>query len=220
MIEFIAGLFLGAVLGVVANRAWERFEKRLRLELTIGDFRNPKGEEGLTYRVRNVGAVEIRQIRIGVLHPSRGIMSAFYAEDNGSLLPDQTREYQCTLFKNGAPATFLKYWITHEGGEFVAEPKFKQFKLLVYMENSERVSFESTKMGGALAKAWHRALVLNQPAILTPADRTAMSSPRRWGVEYWLERRRKKNSRHTVVEHEKHQDNKDLPAGPGANALE
>lgn len=186
MVELIGAIVLGAIQGVVADRVWKRFAKRLRLEFTISHFHNHKGEEGLTYLVRNVGDVELRQIRIGVWHPSRGMMSAFYAEDNGPLLPAQTREYQCTLFKYGAPSPFLKYWLTHEGGEFVAVPKFAQFLLRITMEDSELVTFESKTIGVALARAWHRSLVLNKPPILSLTDQRVMSSPRSLGGRYGL----------------------------------
>ena len=204
MVEFIGGLFLGSVLGVVADRIWERFEKRLRLELTIGNFHNHKGEEGLSYLVRNDGPSEIQRIAIGLQHPYRGTMSAFYSEQSGPLRPGETREYQCPLFKHGVPAPFLKYWITHEKDAIVTEPTFDQFKLLVNTENSESAHFESKKMGIALAKAWHRSFELNKPAILTAADQRALSSPPGFGIKKWIKLRRKKYEGERMTQHDRH----------------
>jgi hypothetical protein len=193
MFELIAGLFSGTVLSVVADRSGERVDKRLRLELTIDHFHNHKGEVGLSYLVRNVGSLQIPQFRIGLWHPSRGTMSAFYSEQSGPLLPDQTRAYNCSLFKNGIPAPFLKYWISHEKETFVTEPTFEHFKLIVKMENSDRVLLKSKKMGSALAKAWHRSMAQNSPPSLSLADQRAMSSPPRFGFENWLKRHRMRN---------------------------
>ena len=97
MIEFIAGLVLGAIFGVVADRVWEKFEKKARLHMTISSFRNIRQEEGLKYKVRNVGASEIPDFQILLWHPDRGSMMAFNTTVCGPLLPDQTREFSCTL---------------------------------------------------------------------------------------------------------------------------
>ncbi len=218
MIEFIAGLFLGAVLGVVADRIWERFEKRPRLQLTISYFVNRDHEKGLIYKVRNVGSSDVPDFQIVLWHPTRGTMSAFNSKQSGPLLPDQSREYQCVLIKNGAPEPFLKHWISHEKDLLVSEPTFDQFKLLVKMQNSERVLFESTKMGIAVAKDWHRSLVLNKPGSSTWSDHHAMCSPPPFGLKYWLERRREKNDFQKVLAQHKGSENSPMDPSGGSSA--
>ena len=207
MIEFFVGLVLGSVLGVIADRIWERFEKRPRLELTISYFKNRDHEEGLGYKVRNVGSSEVPDFQIILSHPSRGTMSAFNSKQNGPLLPDQSREYQCVLMKNGAPEPFLKHWISHEKDQLVSEQTFDHFKLLIKMQNSDRVLFESSKMGIAVAKDWHRSLVLNKPGSSTWADNQAMCSPPPFGLKYWLEHRRSKKELERVLAQHKKSDN-------------
>jgi len=218
LIEFIAGLVLGALLGVVADRIWERIEKRPKLELTLGYFQNRDHEEGLNYKVRNVGSSEVPEFQIVVWHPKRGSMSVFNSKDNGPLLPDQTREYRCILFKNGVAEMFLKNWISREENQIVDAPKFDQFKLLVKMLKSERVLFESGKMGNALAEDWHRSLVLNKPGKATWADHQAMSSPPPFGLKYWLERRREKKELDKIVAKHKKSDNNPMDRSGGSAA--
>ena len=181
------------------DRTWERFEKRPRIQMTIGYFENREHEKGLRYTVRNVGFSEVPDFEIVLWHPNRGSMSAFTSKQSGPLLPDQSRDYRCVLVQNDSPEPFLKHWISHENGQFVSEPMFDQFKLLVKMQNSDRVLFESTKMGIAVAKDWYRSLVLNKPGCSTWADHHAMSSPLPFGLKYWLEHRREKKDFQKVI---------------------
>ena len=218
MIEFIAGMVLGAVLGVIADRVWERFENRLRIQMTISYFMNRHHEKGLCYTVRNVGVSEIPDFEIVLWHPNCGTMSAFSSKQSGPLLPDQSRAYQYGLVQNGSPEPFLYHWISHEKGQLVLEPMFDQFKLLVKMQNSERVLFESTKMGVAVAKDWYRSLVLNKPGSSTWADHNAMCSPRPIRLKYWLERRREKKEFHKVLTRHKKFDHKPMDRNGGSAA--
>jgi hypothetical protein len=218
VIEFIIGLVVGAILGVIVDRTWERFEKRPRIQMTIGYFENREHEKGLRYTVRNVGFSEVPDFEIVLWHPNRGSMSAFTSKQSGPLLPDQSRDYRCVLVQNDSPEPFLKHWISHENGQFVSEPMFDQFKLLVKMQNSERVLFESTKMGIAVAKDWHRSLVLNKPGSSTWSDHHAMCSPPPFGLKYWLERRREKNYFQKVLAQHKGSENRPMDPSGGSSA--
>ena len=208
MFEFIAGLVLGAILGVVADRVWESFEKKARLHMTIGYFKNVDREEGLTYKVRNVGSSEIPDFQIVLWHPNRGSMAAFNSKINGPLLPDQTREFQCVLYKNGSPVPFLAHWISHEKDQLVETPTFSQFKLLVRLLNSETTFLESEKMGNALARDWYRSLIQKEPGRATWDEHKAMNSPAPIGIKYWLERRRQKKELDAIIRKHKASDNR------------
>jgi|688.fasta_scaffold159269_3 hypothetical protein len=217
MIEFIVGLVVGAILGVIADRIWERFEKRPRIQMTMGYFENREHEKGLRYTVRNIGFSEVPDFEIVLWHPNRGTMSAFSSKQSGPLLPDQSRNYQCVLVQNGYPEPFLKRWISHEKGQHVLEPVFDQFKLLVKMQNSDRVLFESTKMGIAVAKDWYRSLVLNKPGSSTWSDHHAMSSPPPFGLKYWLERRREKKDFQKAIGQHKQPDSNPMDRSERSN---
>ncbi len=218
MIEFIAGLVLGAILGVVADRVWESFEKMARLHMTIGYFRNIEREEGLTYKVRNVGASEIPDFQIVLWHPNRGSMAAFNSTISGPLLSDQTREFQCVLYKNGSPVPFLAHWISHEKDHLVQSPTFNEFKLLVRMLNSETTFLESEKMGNALARDWYRSLIEKQPGRATWEEHEAMNSPAPIGLKYWLERRRQKKELDAVFAKHQASDNEPMERSGGSPA--
>ena len=66
MIEFIVGLALGAILGVVFDRLWTRVEKVARVEISGGYFQNIDGQEGFTFTIKNLGTTEIPEYRLGI----------------------------------------------------------------------------------------------------------------------------------------------------------
>lgn len=219
MTEFILGLILGAVFGVVADRIWERFERRPRLYMTVGYFSKRDGEEGLTYKVRNVGSAEIPDFQITLWHPNRGSIAPFNAEQMGPLLPDQTREFRCTLHANGKPNPFLANWISEEKDRLVQSPRFDGFKLFVKMQNSEKIFFQSDKMGNAIANDWYRSLVLNKPGRATWEEHKLMNSPPPIGIKFWLERRRQKKQQDEIVARHKSPDKKPMNPSGGSSVF-
>ncbi len=186
--------------------------------MTIGYFRNIGCEEGLTYKVRNVGTSEIPEFQIVLSHPNRGSMAAFNSKMSGPLLPDQTREYQCVLYKNGSPEAFLAHWISHEKDQLVQTPSFDQFRLSVRMLNSEKTFLESDRMGNALAKDWYRSLVLKQPGRATWDDHKAMNSRPPFGIKYWLERRQQKKELDAILAQHKASDDQSMDRSGGSSA--
>jgi hypothetical protein len=120
----------------------------------LGSYQNIRQETGVSYTVRNVGGVEIPDYRIGIFHPKRGTLFAFPTEQHGPLLPDQRRTHECMLLKNGKSNDFLGNWILREGDTPVEEVEIRDFTLRLIMKDSDRVLFESSTMGNAMARHW------------------------------------------------------------------
>ena len=187
--NFLVGLFLGAILGVAADRIWSYFEKRPRFHLKIGYYEGFRGDRGHSYTVRNVGTSEIPDYKIGLFHPNRGTLFIFPSEQNGPLLPDQIRDHQCALFRNGKSNDFIRKWLTHECDVELDEVTFTDFSIRIVMENSNNILFESRKMGNAIAKHWHETVTTGEWAHSSWEDDKQMSSPPPFGLKYWRERR-------------------------------
>lgn len=200
MLEFVAGIVLGAILGVVADRLWSQVEKQPRLELQIGFFSNVKNEEGLSYTVRNVGTAELPDYRIGIFHPARGTLYAFPSKQSGPLLPDQVRTHDCVLIGNGMPNDLIANWIFRERDKMLQEIEIKEFSLRVVMTDSKRILFESSRIGNAVARQWLQAAKTGEFGNTTWEENQAMSTPPPKGLKYWLERRRKRKEIQQILQ--------------------
>jgi hypothetical protein len=200
MLEFTAGIVLGAIFGVVADRLWGRIERQPRLQLKIGFFTNVKNEKGLTYTVRNVGSAGIPDYQIGIFHPLRGTLYAFPSEQRGALLPDQHRKHQCLLVKNETPDGFIRSWILRERDTVLEDVEIKDFSLRVVMTDSENVLYESSRIGNAIAREWLRTVQTGGWGRSTWEENQAMCTPPPKGLKYWLERRRERKEIERVMQ--------------------
>lgn len=70
MLEFVAGLVLGAILGVAADRVWTRFEKIPRFRIKGGFFVALRDERGMTLKVQNAGTTEIPPTKLSSFTPN------------------------------------------------------------------------------------------------------------------------------------------------------
>ena len=70
----IAGLILGAILGVVADRLWFRYERIPKLDIVGGESMGVDGE-GYHFTITNRGILEIPPYKIYIYHPCRGSIS-------------------------------------------------------------------------------------------------------------------------------------------------
>jgi hypothetical protein len=145
-------LLLGAIAGVFADRVWRRVESRPRFKITDSHFMNIKGENGIGLEVRNIGWVDIPPYTLQLFHPLRGSMSMFSAKnDDKPLAPDEFRNHEAVLLRNGAVDDMLRIWLTHERHQLVEEPTVDDFTFRINLKNGDRVLFESSRMGRELA---------------------------------------------------------------------
>ncbi len=154
MIEFIGGLVLGAVMGVVADRVWSWFEGRPRFRITTGRYGEVGDKEGISITVQNVGKAAIPPYELALFHPSRGTMSCFPAKASAAdpLLPGQERCHHCEMFVGKKPNSFVQSWLKHERDLPVDHVEASDFVFKVILKNSKSVLCESAGMGQALAQ--------------------------------------------------------------------
>ena len=117
MFEFIAGLVLGAVLGVIADRVWKVFESRPCFRLTDGVFRSRGERQGIMYTVENTGKQEVPPIELALFHPTRGTLFVFAAATEGPLQPSESRRFECTLKDPRQDAAPILHWFRHSAGK-------------------------------------------------------------------------------------------------------
>jgi hypothetical protein len=145
-------LLLGAIVGVLADRVWRRVESRPRFKITDSHFTNIMGEKGIGLEVRNVGRVDISPYTLQLFHPLRGSLSMFSAKnDDKPLAPDEIREHEAVLFRNGVFNEMIRTWLTHERHQLIEEPRVDDFTFRITMKNGDRILFESPRMGRELA---------------------------------------------------------------------
>jgi len=189
MLESILAFVVGAIFGVIADRAWRRIEARPQFELTCAYFANVEREEGLTYRVRNVGVSPIPDYRLILFHRDRGSISAFQTDGSGPLLPGQAREHRVVQLRHGEPERFLLSWFWRVRNEPVEEVELEGFSFRIVMHHSDRMLLESETIGNALAREFVRTLRSRHAGQMTYEETLALNTPRPRGLRrhwYWL----------------------------------
>jgi hypothetical protein len=78
MLEFLAGLVAGGIIGVVCDRLWQKVEKRVRLRI-CGGFRHGIDGDGIWFKVTNAGKERLPPIRLCVFAPEQGSYYIFPA---------------------------------------------------------------------------------------------------------------------------------------------
>lgn len=150
--EFIAGLVLGALLGVVADRLWGGIESLPKLTLKASMFSEGNGHEGLTLTVTNVGPTSVPDYTIFLWHSDRGSLRVFGNHKSGLLLPTQTRKHGCVLQPRNDKDDVLRNWLFHQKDQPVSTVSATGFVFRLVMNNSTKVLFEDARIGNALAE--------------------------------------------------------------------
>jgi hypothetical protein len=157
--QFIIGLILGAILGVLADRLWSWVERIIRVDIKGGYFQNIKREEGFHFAITNKGTTDIPPYRICIFHPQRGSLFVFSIKENvGTLIPGQTDEHQCVVLKQGKVDTFLANWFFHVKNEQVTHVDITKFAFQMVMDKSKKVLWQSNSIGNALANQFVKVI--------------------------------------------------------------
>lgn len=158
MLDFIGGLVAGGIVGVAADRLWQWYERRPRVAIQHSYFTDVRGQRGLMYTLQNVGGEDIPEYGIALFHADRGTWRFLPTKDTGPLRPRQKREHSYPVF-GGDPSTehIVREWFYTCRDRRLDDVPFVGFKFRLVMTNSDRVLFESEKMGNALARYLVRA---------------------------------------------------------------
>jgi hypothetical protein len=191
--EFVAGLILGAVLGVAADRFWEKWEKRPRVAIRAGVFASIDQGSGLTLTVINTGTKDLPEFDVQIFHPLRGTLSAFWRgpAGNGPLLPGQQREFRCGLTDARQACPMFKNWFFNEGHQLVVQPQYGDFRFRLKMVSSDVILFESGELGNALARLWVKVLQNGDPLSATGEELSSLFYPKASRLRRWIKARRK-----------------------------
>ena len=178
---FFLGLILGAALGVFVDRLWQRVERRpqFKIEPAYHESYGPVEVAGILFDVTNVGGNEVPDYDIVMFHPLRGSLSAFSCEQSGPQIPKEIRRHLYVVLTQGTPCQ-SRSWYFHENNEPVEQPTFEDFRFRLVMKNSERILFESERIGNTLAKVIVRVIESKGAREWTWEETLAMNTPPRW----------------------------------------
>ena len=163
-------LVVGVVLGVILDRTWRRFEQQPQFHLQCGIFDNIEQECGLVYTVTNVGASEIPEYDLTIFHPERGSLLVFNSKDSGPLLPGQKRMHYAVQTKSGKVTDIIQHFFSYIDDKPVEHFSEEGFLFRIRLARSEKVLFESEKIGRALAKAFDHTIETTQAGLVDPYD--------------------------------------------------
>lgn len=185
MLEFLLGMVFGAVLGVIADRLWERIEARPRFDISFGYVETSFGNEtGYSFNVTNVGSRPTPEYEIGLFHPRRGSLFCFTNETPGVLDPGQTDRHCSVVFKIGQP-TGSNRWFFHEREKPVTDVQFDGFLFRLVMRKSDKILFECATIGNTLAELYVRSFQTHRTTSPTWEENQKLNTtPRRSPIQW------------------------------------
>lgn len=204
--EFLWGLILGAVLGVVADRLWEHWESRPRVLIRPNVFRNVEGE-GVGFSVQNVGKKELPPFDLVLFHPGRGSMHPFRSDSADALGPDIVRQFYCILSarpgdEDEQDVDLLHAWLHREQGQHVETVDGSGFVLRLQVLKSDRVLFESTTMGRRLVHVMLSAIQSGRVELGSWEENLQLRADTRWWLTRTLHDRRESRKTDEMIEAE------------------
>ena len=153
--EFVLGLVFGAILGVVADRLWTRFEQIPKLDV-IGGFFVSKDGDGFIFTITNKGPSEIPPVKICIYNPNYGSFFMFEKNKESGQLAGQDIEHRCLVLKNNK--LFLQFpdFYRKQSGEQLNDIEKNEFVFRLVLENSDRVIYENKSIGNSFVKAFQK----------------------------------------------------------------
>jgi hypothetical protein len=164
MLEFVGGLALGAILGVVADRLWRKTESRVVVRIRGGAYDNYLGQEGFTLTVHNEGKSPLPPFRPCLFHPMCGSFFYFKADSEGELRPNQKRRYEWAILERGKVRDHHPN-LTVMGDGTPIDPPGSGFVFRLVLENSDQVLYENARLGSAFVRLLLKVCEQKQLAI-------------------------------------------------------
>lgn len=147
MLEFLAGLLAGGVVGVICDRLWQKVEKRVRLRVQGGGHEGVRGE-GISFRVKNEGKERLPPIRLCLFSPNIGSYYVFPPEtaelNTLELWPGQERAFLCIVSPEPLPPNPIWKMIARGATD-------RRLVFRVQPVDGDTVMFQSRRIGKALA---------------------------------------------------------------------
>lgn len=152
----IVCLILGAILGVMADRLWRRYEQIPRLDIIGSVFLSVDGE-GYTFTITNRGPSDIPPFQIYIYNPRRGSISFFTRSREGNLLPDQKVEYKYTMIKNGRLLSDFLDFYRDINNTVISTIQRDKFVFRLQLDDSDKIIYENRTIGNAFVKIFQDA---------------------------------------------------------------
>jgi hypothetical protein len=147
----IAGAVVGAVVGILFDRLYRKYESLVRVHIQQGCYEDVTGK-GVSIKVTNIGRSALPDCHVSLVHPTQGSFTCEVRDTSGELLPRQTTTYKIGIIKKGSVEPIISQWFLGPlGGEGVADPNVYVFRLV--LRNSDQVLYENAELGKELAES-------------------------------------------------------------------
>ena len=149
MFEFMAGVLIGGIFGVVCDRLWQRYEARICIDALIGFHINASGLSGTFIEIMNGGACPIPPCKLALRgkggETGLGTIYLFnppQGEEHKELLPTQRRQFSCPLDFRFSPVGLGPLF-----EQFKKHRDEKEIKLILTLTHSDSILWESSALG-------------------------------------------------------------------------
>lgn len=150
--------FIGAMFGVMLDRAWRRIESRPLFRIEVGAYRDREGR-GRSLTITNVGLDPLPEYKVILFHAQRGSLGVYNGEPLELVFPqypDQENSFRCPTQPDHRTDQDLPWglhnWFLHVKNKPISAPSFEGFTLRLVMRNSEVILFEDEGLGNYVAK--------------------------------------------------------------------
>lgn len=198
LIATLVPLLVGAVIGVLLDRIWRRYESRMLFRIQVGLYEDREGH-GRMLTITNVGLIPVPEYKVWLFHPQRGSLGVFRGNPSELVfpqLPEQKNCFSCgsrpRQDRAGDRVEYLKTWFLTVGNKAVSAPSFTDFRLRLVMRNSEVVLFEDEGLGNDIAKK------LYEDATGKEVEQEVKPVYYRSTAPFWLEIIRKRKIRKMI----------------------
>jgi CAP12/Pycsar effector protein, TIR domain len=123
----------------------------LPVKITGSYFTDYRLGKGIGFTITNIGGQELPPFKVGLFHSRHGSWFLFNSEKNGPLLPDQKREFRCSVISDGRIHCWFPKFTPIEKEDTPGEDDSKyEFRLV--LEDSEKVLYTNKRIGLGLVK--------------------------------------------------------------------
>jgi hypothetical protein len=137
---------------------------------------NVEGQQGINFTVKNAGSKAIPPYKICIVHPRCGTFFMFPSKVSGELLPDQERSHFMCVLVGGQPARFCPDLKRDQEGKPLTDTDDQEFAFRMVLEHSDKVLYESKKIGLGFVRALRKVLDQRTIAAVLYEDFLQMSS--------------------------------------------
>jgi hypothetical protein len=147
----VIGGAIGAVLSVTADRLYQRFERRIKVQISPAAKSEANGQNGLLLKIKNVGAKPIPSFRPWLVNTDckYTMFNTATGGTSGELGPKQHEEFFGAFFINNQLQKIPEHILN--------AAKSADFTFQLVMDKSDVVLYQNKRMGKAIVRALHKS---------------------------------------------------------------